>query len=45
MKDLNNLKQEFDSMSSKQQWDWLVKTNLKDEFTLYLDNDQTFAQF
>ena len=29
MRDLKKLKQEFDAMSSKQQWEWLVKTELK----------------
>jgi len=42
---LKKIKKDFDKLSSSEQWEWLVKTDLKEEFTLFLDNDDAFITF
>lgn len=43
--DYKELQSSFDLMSAEQQWEWLVKTDLKDKFVIYLDNDSTVIYF
>ncbi len=43
--DLKEIKNSFDEMSCEEQWAWLVHTELKDKFKIYLDNDDTFIYF
>ncbi len=45
MIDLKKIKKEFDSLSAKLQWKWVVDSQLKNEFTINLDNDNTFIYF
>ena len=42
---LQEIKSQFDEMNEEQQWAWLVATDLKDSFRLFLDNDNTSILF
>ena len=39
------VQKEFDRLDEQGQWNWLVTTNLKDQFVLYMDNDDTSIYF
>jgi len=39
--DFDKIKREFDGMTAQEQYNWLVTTDLKDRFTVMLDNDGT----
>lgn len=43
--DLKEIKNKFDLLTKQEQWDWLVTTDMKDQFTLYMDNDDTHIYF
>ena len=42
---LQEIKSQFDEMDEKEQWAWLVATDLKEKFTLFLDNDDSHIYF
>lgn len=43
--DLKEIKKSFDALDGKEQWAWLLNTELKDKFTIYLDKDDTRIYF
>ena len=42
---IKSIKADFDKLSDQEQYDWLVKTELKPLFVLYMDNDDTHIYF
>jgi hypothetical protein len=42
---LQEIKSQFDKMDEQEQWAWLVVTDLKKEFVLWMDNDTTSIYF
>lgn len=44
---LEKLKKEFDSLSEREQWDWLLNRarTFQDKFEISLDNDNTTIHF
>lgn len=43
--EIASIKKMFDSLSENGQWLWLIHTDLKEHFTVYLDNDNTHIYF
>jgi hypothetical protein len=39
--DFNKIEQEFNALSAKGQWQWVVNSDLKSNFKIMLDNDTT----
>lgn len=43
--ELAKIKKQFDSLDEQEQWKWLIDTDLKPHFTVFLDNDDTHIYF
>ena len=43
--DLEKIKQEFDKLTTHEQFEWLLSCEFKDKFTVFLDNDNTSILF
>jgi hypothetical protein len=43
--EIKSVKKMFDALNEQEQYDWLVKTDLKEKFILYMDNDDTHIYF
>lgn len=41
----SKLVKQFDNMTEQQQYDWLVNVQPKNDFTIYLDNDDTHIYY
>jgi hypothetical protein len=43
--DYSDVIAELKSMSAKEQWQWIISSDIKDQFKIDLDNDTTFLSF
>lgn len=43
--DYSDLITELKSMSAKEQWQWIISSDIKDKFKIELDNDSTYLTF
>ena len=43
--DYSDLIAEISSMSAKEQWQWIISSDIKDKFKIELDNDTTYLTF
>jgi hypothetical protein len=43
--DFSGLIAEIKSMSAKEQWQWILSSDIKDKFKIELDNDATYLTF
>ncbi len=43
--DNSSLIAKLKSMTAKEQWQWIISSDIKDKFTIDLDNDTTFLSF